>query len=46
MLASMPDLLALGYLWTILIVAVPIVLIGLAIYAVWTMRKEEGWEER
>ena len=42
----MPTLLALGELWVILIVAVPIVLIGMAIYSVAKLRKEENWEER
>jgi len=42
----MPTLLALGELWVILIVAVPIVLIGMAIYAVAKLRNEDNWEER
>jgi uncharacterized membrane protein len=42
----MPTLLALGQLWVILIVLVPIVLIGMAIYSVFKLRKEENWEER
>jgi flagellar basal body-associated protein FliL len=42
----MPTLLALGQLWVILIVAVPIVLIGMAIYSVWKLRKEENWEQQ
>jgi flagellar basal body-associated protein FliL len=46
-LASIPPpVLALGGLWIALIVVIPIALIALAIYSVYTLRKPENWEQR
>ena len=42
----MPELLAMGAIWIALVVAIPIVFIGLAIYSVWQLRKPEGWEQK
>jgi hypothetical protein len=38
--------LGLGGLAVALVIAIPIVLIGLAVYSVWQLRKPEGWEEK
>jgi flagellar basal body-associated protein FliL len=41
-----PPVLGLGGLWIALIVLIPIALIALAIYSVYTLRKPENWEQR
>jgi hypothetical protein len=38
--------LGLGGLAVALVIAIPIVFIALAVYAVWQLRKPEGWEEK
>jgi uncharacterized membrane protein len=44
--AFSPPVLGLGGFWIVLVVAIPIVLIGMAVYSVFALRKPENWEQR
>jgi len=39
-------MLALGGLGIALAIAIPVALIGLAIYSVWQLRKDDAWEQK
>ena len=44
--AISPPVLGLGGLTVALVVLLPIAIIGLVVYSVWTLRKPENWEQR
>jgi hypothetical protein len=45
-LSVSPPALGLGGFWIALVVLIPIVLFGLVVYSVYTLRKPENWEQR
>jgi uncharacterized membrane protein len=45
-LAVSSPALVVGNLWVALIVIVPIALIGIVVYSIYTLRKPENWEQR
>jgi flagellar basal body-associated protein FliL len=45
-LAVTPPVLGLGGLWIALVVLIPIVLFGMVVYSVVSLRKPENWEQR